>query len=179
MLSFLGKSKVTDNQVSSHFVATTLQIVEDGWPIVAGFICDSPEFVIRPDVREDDYGRFLMIVIAANFNFIPQHFDDGHDRAIIQEAVDLFAEQLDVKRETLACKIKEYREFLSRVNHPSKNTLYAMSRGIFYKYELNQYQEEYFRSLNTPNPIFLKNMNEILGNFLWEWDKFKNKYRVV
>lgn len=179
MLSFIGKSKVSDNQVSSHFVATTLQIVEDGWPVVAGFIADSPEFVIRPEVGEDDCGKFLMIVIAANFNFIPEHFDDGHDKAIIQDAVTLFAEQLNVSREMLARKIKDYREFLSRVNHPSKNTLYAMSRGIFFKYDLNAYQEEYFRNLKTPNPIFLKNMNDILVHFLWDWDKFKNKYKVV
>jgi len=74
--------------------------------------------------------------------------------------------------------VSDYRAFLSRVNSPSKNTLYSMSRGIFHKYDLNDYQEDYFKSMNVPNPIFLKNMNDIMENFLWDWDAFKDKYKV-
>ena len=78
-----------------------------------------------------------------------------------------------------ARKTKEYRTFLSRVNYPSKNTLYSMSKGIFHKYELNQFQEGYFKSLNTPNPIFLKNLDEVMNYFLWDFEAFTEKYKVI
>ncbi|WP_306642699.1 hypothetical protein [Sanyastnella coralliicola] len=179
MLAIFGKKKVTDDKVSLHFVHTTLEVVESGWPEVAGFINDSPEFIKRPDLDPDDFGRFLMIVIAGNFNYIPKYFEDGHDKEIIKGCVEQYAKIFDIRPEEFALKVKKYREFLARVNMPSKNTLYSMSRGIFHKYDLNCYQEEYFASLNTPNPIFLKNMNEIMVNFLWDWSAFKEKYKVV
>lgn len=179
MITIFGKKKVSDDKVADHFVATTLNVVQEGWPEVAGFINDSPEFIRRPQVDAEDFGRFLMIVIAGNFNYIPQNFDEGHDRDIIRGCVERFAEVLDISPKELAAKIKEYRNFIARINMPSKNTLYGMSRAIFHKYELNDYQEEYFRSLNTPNPIFLKNLNELLTHFLWDWSAFKDKYKVV
>ena len=179
MLTIFGKKKVTDDKVAKHFVYTTLDVVEQGWPEVADFINESPEFVTAPQLDPDDYGRFLMIVIAGNFNYIPKNFDEGHDKEIIRGCVEQFASILELEPQELACKIKKYRDFLSRVNMPSKNTLYAMSRGIFHKYDLNCHQEEYFRNLNTPNPIFLKNMNEVMVHFLWDWSSFKERYKVV
>ncbi len=179
MLALFGKKKVTDLQIANFFVHTTIDAVEDAWPELAGFINDSPEFDARPSLSEEDYGQFLLIVIAANFNTITANFDEGHDKEIIRSSVHKFAEAFDLPVDTFARKVKEYREFLSRVNHPSKNTLYSMSKGIFFKYDLNRYQVEYFKSLNTPNPIFLKNMNELLSNFLWDWTVIKDKYRLV
>ncbi len=179
MITLFGKKKVTDEKVARHFVSTTLDVVEEGWPVVSGFINDSPEFVTRPKLDPDDYGRFLMIVIAGNFNYIPKSFDEGHDSEIIKGCVQHFAQVLDVPVADLAARIKSYRTFIARINHPSKNTLYGMSRAIFHKYELNEHQEEYFRSVNTPNPIFLKNMNEIMQHFLWDWSAFKERFKVV
>lgn len=179
MLTIFGKKKVTDNKVAKHFVYTTLDVVEQGWPEVAGFINESQEFVRRPNLDPEDYGRFLMIVIAGNFNFIPKNFDEGHDKEILRGCIEEFSAILGVEATELAKKVKCYRDFLARVNMPSKNTLYAMSRGIFHKYELNEFQEEYFKSLNTPNPIFLKNMNEVMTHFLWDWSSFKEKYKVI
>lgn len=179
MLALFGKKKVTDTQISNYFVVNTLDTVEQGWPEVAGFINDSPEFEVRPQLEPDDYGKFLMIVIAANMNTISAQFEDGHDREIIRQSVLKFAEALGIAPEAFAAKLKSYREFLSKVNHPSKNTLYSMSKGIFFKYNLNVCQIDYFRSLNTPNPIFLRNMNELLVHFLWDWKVIHEKYRVI
>jgi hypothetical protein len=67
---------------------------------------------------------------------------------------------------------------MAHVNFPSKNILYSMSKAVFFKYELNQYQDEYFRSMNTPNPIFLKSLDEVMRNFIWDWEAFCDKYKV-
>ena len=178
MLALFGRKKLTDDKVANLFVHTTIDAVEKGWPEVAGFVIDSPEFVQRPNVCTEDYGKFLMIVVAANFNYIPKNFDEGHDKEIINGAVAKFAEIFGLSSEEFKKKVSDYRSFLSRVNQPSKNTLYSMSRGIFHKYNLNDFQEDYFKSMKVPNPIFLKNMNEIMENFLWDWDAFKDKYKV-
>jgi hypothetical protein len=68
---------------------------------------------------------------------------------------------------------------MNRVNAPSKNTLYAMSKAVFYKYNLMDFQDEYFRGMKTHNPIFCKNLDEIMRNFLWDWEAFNEKYKVI
>jgi hypothetical protein len=67
---------------------------------------------------------------------------------------------------------------MAHINAPSKNNLYAMSRAVFYKYELNQYQDEYFMRENAPNPIFKKNLDDVMRNFVWDWSAFTEKYKV-
>lgn len=179
MISIFGKKKLTDESVANIFVNSLLETVEKGFPEVAGFINDSPEFVSSPRVDEKDYGRFLMITLAGNLSTLGKHFHHGQDRAIVQHILKKFASVLDMETEAFVRKVKEYKQFMSRVNHPSKNILYAMSKAMFFKYELNKYQVEYFRNLNTPNPIFLKNLDEVMNNFLWDWNAFEEKYKVV
>lgn len=179
MISIFGKKKLTDNKVANIFVNGLLESVEKGWPEVAGFIQDSPEFIKEPDIHHEDYGKFLMIVISANFLNIPKFFDDGHDKEIIRLVVNKFAHVFELESEQFARKVLDYKNFLSRVNQPSKNPVYAMSKAIFYKYELNDYQEDYFSSLKTPNPIFLKNLNEIMEHFIWDWSAFNEKFKVI
>ncbi len=74
--------------------------------------------------------------------------------------------------------IKEHQNFILRINHPSKNWIYGMSKAVFHKYKLNEFQDEYFRRMQAPNPLFLKRMDEIMGNFVWNWDAFFKKYRL-
>jgi len=33
--------------------------------------------------------------------------------------------------------------------------------------------------MKNPNPIFLKNLDELMKNFLWNWEVFNEKYKVV
>jgi hypothetical protein len=179
MLAIFGKKKLTDEKVANIIVNTTIETVEKGWPEVAGFINDSPEFVRNPNVSEDDLGKFLMIVIAGNFDFIPNHFPNGHDREIIRRCIEKFAQVFDISKEDFAAKLKEYRTFMGRINHPSKNTIYAMSKAVFFKYKLNDYQEEFFKNAKTPNPIFTKNLDEIMKMFLWDFEAFNEKFKVV
>jgi len=64
------------------------------------------------------------------------------------------------------------------VNHPSKNTLYGMSKAVFHKFHLNDYQESYFKNMRTPNPLFLKRMDDVLNNFLWDWEEFFKRHKL-
>jgi hypothetical protein len=75
-------------------------------------------------------------------------------------------------------KVREYQKFMQRINHPSKNMVYAMSKAVFQKYELNDFQDEYFKRLQSPNPLFLKRMDQVMINFLWDWDSFFKKYKI-
>jgi hypothetical protein len=75
-------------------------------------------------------------------------------------------------------KINKYTSFISRVNHPSKNILYGMSKAVFFKFKLGQYQDDYFAQLNTPNPIFLKKIDTLIENYIWDWKTVFEKIKI-
>ena len=56
---------------------------------------------------------------------------------------------------------------------------YAISKGICGKYRLNDFQDEYFKNMKSPNPMLLKRLDEAMDNFIWNWDTFKQKYQIV
>jgi hypothetical protein len=179
MLTIFGRKKLTTERAAHMFSHHIIETVETGFPELAGFINDSPEFISNPNIQPGDFGKFLMIVIAGNFTYISQYFTEGQDKEIIENCVQKMAPAFGMTPTEFSLKIKEYKDCMARANHPSKNIIYAMSKGVFLKYGLNDYQEEYFRQMKTANPIFLKNMDELMKNFLWDWEAFNDKYKVV
>jgi hypothetical protein len=53
-----------------------------------------------------------------------------------------------------------------------------MSKAVFFKYDLGKHQEAYFRKLNAPNPLFLKRLDDVMENFIWDWDHLKENYNL-
>ena len=76
--------------------------------------------------------------------------------------------------------ILHYEEYIIDLKEgmSEKEIASAMAKAIFYRCELNDFQKAHFQHLNTPNPIFLKELTEILVNFLWNWTDLLNKYKV-
>jgi len=179
LFSWMTKQKLTEEQVASLFVSTTFESVEHGWPEVASFLNEHPLFIQCPGLDTEDYGRFLMIVVSANLQMIPKHFDSGTDRQIIQHICSKFAKSLHITPEVFTRKVKTYRSFMKQINQPSKNVVLAMTRAIFYKYRLNEFQEEYFSNMNTPEPNIQRDLKVLMSNFLWDWEAFNESYRVT
>lgn len=180
LLNWLSKRKLTDEKVANIFVNTSLEIVEEGWPKIVELLNASPEFEKSPELDPKDYGRFLMIVVSANLSAVPKHFDPGVDRAIIKRSCAKFGRVLGVPKEDFAKKVKEFKAFMKKVNHPSTNSVTAMTRAVFYKYHLIESQDEYFRDMNVPNPIIMKVLRDVVTNFYWDWDEvICDNYKVV
>ncbi len=178
MLTLFGKKKLSEEKVANMVVNGLIDAVDNNFPDVAALINSDPDFVSSPNVDENDDHEFLLIVITGNLKFIPQYFESGKDQRMKELLIQKFAKALQVESEELKKTIEDRSSFLSRVNHPSKKTLYAMSKAVFHKYGLNAYQEDYFRRIETPNPLFLQRMDDIMENFLWGWDAFLEKYKV-
>jgi hypothetical protein len=53
-----------------------------------------------------------------------------------------------------------------------------MSKALFFKYNLNEFQDVYFKNMQAPNPLFLKRMEDLFYYFIWDWDVFFKKYKV-
>ncbi|MAC94087.1 MAG: hypothetical protein CMC96_01165 [Flavobacteriales bacterium] len=174
-----GKKKLKEDTLANIFVNSTLKTVDEGFADIVGLIEDSPEFVTKPklDVKSDS--KFLLIVLAANLKEIPKHLPAHQDNRLINHIITKLTEVFNVEFNQLESVLRDYQSYLGRVNHPSQNNLYAMSKALFFKYELGQYQEEYFEKMNSPNPMFLKRMDEAMKLFLFNWEKMVDDYQIT
>jgi len=178
MFSSIIKRKLSDNQVANIFINAIYETVDNGFKEVASMINDDPAFVVSPNLKENQSGEFGLIVVVGNLSFLESTFDAEQAERVENLIFEKLAKMYDMKTYAFKSLIREYQSFILRVNHPSKNWIYGMSKAVFHKYKLNDFQDEYFRRMQAPNPLFLKRMDEVMGNFIWNWDAFFKKYRI-
>lgn len=179
MFTLFGKKKIKEDVAVNIFINNLLDTVEKGFPEVAGIINDSPEFVESPKIQENNSEKFLLIVIAANLTYIPEHFNGNQEERLMALIFDQLSQVFDVDKTILEKVINDYQCYISKVNQPSKNTIYGISKAVFGKYNLNEYQDDYFKAMKSPNPMFLKRMDEVMESFVWNWEGFKEKYQIA
>lgn len=179
MLSFLTKKKISEEKLAESFTAGILQLVDSGFPEVAQLINEDPEFETGPNISPNAADKFLLIVIAGNLAFIPKIFNNYQDVRLMEAIYNRLSGALSIDKEKLQQLVASYQSYMNRINMPSKNIHYAMSKSIFFKYELNQFQDGYFRKMNSPNPLFLKRLDDIVEHFIWDWQEIKDKYKLV
>jgi len=178
MFSTLIKRRLTDNQVANIFINAIFDSVDKGFEEVALLINEDTAFSSSPKININNNREFGLIVIVGNLSYLESNFEADQtervEKIIFEKLSKLYAIDVSSFRKL----IKEYQSFISRVNHPSKNWVYGMSKAIFYKYKLNEFQDEYFKRMQAPNPLFLKRMDEIMVNFIWNWDAFSKKFKL-
>lgn len=178
MLGTLIKRRLSDNQVANVFINAIFDSVDNGFKEVASLINEDAVFIKSPEISNTESGEFGMIVIVGNLSFLESTFEAeqaGRVEKLIFEKLARIYDMSDVDFEKL---VRDYQSFIARVNHPSKNMIYGMSKAMFHKYGLNEYQDEYFKRMQAPNPLFLKRLDEVMANFIWDWDVFFKKYKL-
>jgi hypothetical protein len=178
ILSGLLRKKLTENQVANIFINGMFDSIDKGFDLVVGVINDDTAFISAPSIREQEIHEFALVIITGNIIEIERQFEGHLSERILKLVYEKLAQMYKMETMEMHALIKEYKSYMNRVNIPSKTTIYAMSKAIFHKYGLNVYQDDYFKRMNTPNPIFLKRLDELMVNFLWNWDAFFKKYRL-
>ena len=178
MLGTILKRKLSDNQVANIFINAIFDTVDNGFKEVAQLINEDVAFVRSPEIQDKDNGEFGLIVIVGNLSFLESTFDAEQAGRVEKIIFEKLAKIYDISEADFVKLIRDYQSFITRVNHPSKNMIYGMSKAVFHKYGLNEFQDEYFRRMMAPNPLFLKRMDEVMSNFIWNWYAFFKKYKI-
>lgn len=178
MLGTLLKKRLSDTQLANVFLNGIFEIVDNGFVEVVDLINEDLAFVSSPSIPVDRNGQFTMIVVVANISSLETTFETVQANRIEKIIFEQMGSLMGVSAVDAEAKVREYQKFMQRINHPSKNMVYAMSKAVFQKYDLNDFQDEYFKRLQSPNPLFLKRMDQIMINFLWDWDSFFKKYKI-
>ena len=179
MLGLFGKKKVDVDKLSNILLNFMVKFADQAYPDMEEIIKKSQEFACIPEIdSEEGKNHFLIICIVGNMStaslFLSASVHEKLKDKTTQKAANLF----DIEKDELSQVLKDYKQFMKRVNHPSKNTIYAMSKGIFHKLNLNQFQEEYFKEQNAPNPMFQKRIDEVMTQSIFNWETFLNKHKI-
>ena len=178
MFGTLLKKRVSDDKLANVFINGLFNSIDNGFPVVAEFINEDPAFVVSPNLQGNNNYEFSLIVIVGNLSFLESSFEPEQADKVERLIFEKLAVAYDMELYTFKALIKDYQTFMTRLNSPSKNWIYAMSKTIFDKYTLYNYQDEYFKRMQAPNPLFLKRMDEMMENFVWNWDAFFKKYKL-
>ncbi|UKN03101.1 hypothetical protein K6119_06190 [Paracrocinitomix mangrovi] len=154
-----------------------IEVTEFGFKDIEEMIKEDPAFVRMPTINGQQEDNFMLIVIVGNLEYLDSKFEPEESVELKRKIIEKFAKIFEVSYADFDALLNETKSFISSVNHPSKNILYGMSKAVFHKFELNDYQEDYFKSMKTPNPLFLKRMDEIMTHFIWDWDQFLKKHK--
>ena len=178
MLGTLLKKRLSDTQLANVFLNGIFEIVDNGFVEIVDLINEDLAFVTSPSIPVERNGQFTMIVVVANISSLETTFETVQANRIEKIIFEQMGSLMGVSAAEAEAKVREYQKFMQRINHPSKNMVYAMSKAVFQKYDLNDFQDEYFKRLQSPNPLFLKRMDQVMVNFLWDWDSFFKKYKI-
>jgi hypothetical protein len=178
MFSLVRKKKINEDKIANIVINSIFESVDKSFHDVAALINEDPAFEKSPNLTKEDSEYFLFIVVCGNINNLYNHFTVEQaskiETKIIEKLSVIFEKDfLQVER-----YIGKFQSYISSINKPSKNFLYGMSKALFYKYGLNDFQDDYFKKMRTPNPIFLKRMDEVMDRFLWDWGVFNEKFKV-
>ena len=177
--TLFGRKKITEDRLSNAFVNSILALTENGFPNVAAELIESPEFATAPFFGPEDEELFALIVLAGNLMEAPRWLGAGQDKRFVSLSISKFSEATGRDCSRTENQVMEMQGVMGRLNHPSKNTVYAMSKAVFHHYGLFRFQDDYFRELKAPNPIILRRIDNLMAFFLWNWEEFMGEYKVV
>ena len=178
MLGTLIKRRLSDNQVANVFINAIFDSVDHGFKEVASLINEDAAFMKSPQMSSTESGEFGMIVVVGNLSFLESTFEAEQAGRVEKLIFEKLARIYDMKEADFEKLVRDYQSFITRVNHPSKNMVYGMSKAMFHKYSLNEFQDDYFKRMQAPNPLFLKRLDEVMANFIWDWDVFFKKFKL-
>jgi len=178
MFGTLIKKKISNDKLANIFINGIFTSIDNSFPLVADFINEDSAFVESPNINPKDSFEFSLIVLVGNISNLESSFPPEQADNIESIIYDKLARIYEMKTPEFKQMIREYKTFINRLNSPSKNMIYGMSKAIFDKYTLYNFQDEYFKRMQTPNPLFLKRMDNIVENFVWNWDIFFKKYKL-
>lgn len=178
MFGTILRKKVSDDKLANVFINGIFSTVDKGFPVVAEFINEDQSFVVSPNISPTGSYEFALVVLVGNLSFLESAFEPEQADRVEALVFDKLANVYEMTPSEFKALIKDYRSLISRLNHPSKNMIYGMSKAVFDKYKLYNFQDEYFRRMQAPNPLFLKRMDEVVENFIWDWDAFFKRYKL-
>lgn len=178
--AFFTKKRIRQTQLVAVYTQTLYEVIEKVFPEIADFLNHQRHFQKSPGITIKDQEWFSYLIFAANilnlYNHFPQEKADDFKMLVIRDVAERFSRrEIQVAEEILV----EYENYLRDLFNTTQNLTKATALALFNKFGLNECQQEHYQKLNQPDPVFFKQLCEMVELLFWNWADFLQKYRVV
>lgn len=173
------KEKIKIRELASVYSKTLFEVTDAGFEEIIDFINDNSKFEQSPNIEKENILWFLLIVFVANKHLMADYFEDNQTLKLQSSCLDELIEYLAVDEAILKEMIFDYEAFFKLQYDDGVKVEKIMAISIFKKYNLNDFQGELLKNQNEPNPVFLQELTDLMGHFIWNWPNYMEKYRLV
>ena len=184
MIKFFGllskKKKVDPKLTASIYVAALNNVINEGFVEIKDFINDNNNLEDNPNLTDQDIKWFSNIIFLGNMQSLQLHFEEKEAVKIREFMLDEMYKDLEQNEQHLAIeRFLDYENYFSELMRENEFPVNAMAYGIFEKYNINDFQGDLFKRKNKPNPIFYNELKSLLKHFIWNWEDYLEKNKLI
>lgn len=184
MIKFFGllsKKKRIDSRIAcSIYVATLNNVINEGFVEIKEFINNNNNLEGNPDLRDEDVKWFRNIIFLGNIYNLHLYFEEKEASKIRGFILDEMYKDLSQDAQHLAVeRFLDYENYFEDLMKDNEFSINAMAYGIFEKYNINDFQGDLFKRKNKPNPIFYNELKSLLQHFIWNWEDYLEKNKLI
>ncbi len=181
MLRFFGLSKrkkIKVEEAIDLYVSVLNEVIENGFIEIKDFINNNNNLESNPDIKDEDVKWFRMIILLGNLNLLGQNFESQEAIDIRVLILDRILSLIDKNLDLAMEQFLHYEDYFKQLLSENEDVPKTMAIAIFEKYNINDYQGDLFKRKNTPNPVFLHELKNLLRHFIWNWEDYLKKYKI-
>ena len=184
MIKFFGllsnKKKIKIESAISIYVAALNNVIENGFVEIQDFINNNNNLESNPNIKEDMISWFSNVIFLGNMKNLENYFEETEVVNIRKNILDEIYKDLDENEQHLAIeRFVGYENYFNDITKKGDPVINTMAYAIFEKYNINEYQGDLFKRKNKPNPIFYNELKNLLKHFLWNWEEYLQKNKIL
>lgn len=182
MLKFFGiskKDRVSVKDTANLFSVALNKVIDDGYKEIQDFLNDNNNLEKSPRILDTDIKWFRLIIFAGNLHIISTKFDDNQTLSLRNFIIDDISSFLDKDRDIAMDMFLQYETYYNDLLKTHIDPIETMSIAIFDKFNINDCQSDLLKRKNEPNPVLFNELKKLLNHFIWNWDEFLEKCKVV
>ena len=183
MIKFLGliskKKKVNPATAISIYVALLQNVISDGFIEIKDFINNNNNLESNPNLDDTDIEWFSNVIFLGNIINLNIFFEEEEASILRSLVLDEIYKDLEASNQHLAIeRFLDYENYFQDLLDKYELPINAMAHAIFEKYNINNFQGDLFKKKNKPNPVFLNELKNLLGHFIWNWEDYLEKNKL-
>lgn len=182
MLKFFGiskKDKVSVKDTSNIFSIALNKIIDDGFLEIQIFLNDNNNLEKSPQILDEDIKWFRLIIFAGNLHFISMKFEENQALDLRNNIIDNLLPYLDKDKEVAMDLFLNYETYYSDILKKQVDPIETMAVAVFDKFNINDCQSKLLKRKNEPNPILFNELRKLVSYFIWNWDEFLEKKKII
>ena len=176
---FQKKIKLQSKILLRFLLFALNKVVNDGYPEIQSFLNKNNNLEKSPNISDEEIKWFRLIIFVGNLHVTSTKFEENESLELRNEIIDKLLPYLDNDSEVAMDLFLNYETYYNDLLSKQIDPIETMSLAVFDKYNINDCQSELLKRKNEPNPVLFNELRKYLSHFVWNWEEFLEKCKVV